>query len=80
MDIPEKINKAITAADAENKDVQPAYSRAASVLENEYFYPETNGYHAMTVRAATREDAHAIYLARRKPVSPVEKVAENNNE
>ena len=64
--------------DVENKDVQPTYSRAASVLENEYFYPESNGYQAITIRAATREDAHAIYLARRKPVTP-EKVAEETN-
>lgn len=80
MDIPEKINKAMTADQVENKDVQPTTVRAASVLENEYFYPEANGYQAITIRAATREDAHAIYLARRKPVSPAEKVEETSNE
>ncbi len=79
MDIPQKTNKAMNSADAENKDVQPTYSRAASVLENEYFYPEANGYRAITIRAATREDAHAIYLARRTPVSPEPKVAETNS-
>jgi hypothetical protein len=47
------------------------------VLENDYFYPEANGYQAITVRAATREDAHAIYLAKRKPVNPEEKVGES---
>ena len=62
----------------ENKDVQPTTIKAASRLENEYFYPESNGYQAITVRAATRQDAHAIYLERRKPVIP-EKVAEETN-
>lgn len=82
MDIPEKINKMMSSEGVDNKDVQPSYSRAASVLENDYFYPEANGYQAMTVRAATREDAHAIYLAKRKPVTPEEKVGESetNNE
>lgn len=80
MEIPQKQNKAMTAEQAENKDVQPTTVRAASVLENEYFYPEANGYQAIAIRAATREDAHAIYLAKRKPVSPAEKVAETNNE
>lgn len=82
MDIPNKTNKQIDGSETANKDVQPTYSRAASVLENDYFYPEANGYQAMTVRAATREDAHAIYLAKRKPVSPEEKVggSETNNE
>jgi hypothetical protein len=72
----------IDQANVEQKDVQPSFARAASVLENDYFYPEANGYQAMTVRAATREDAHAIYLAKRKPVTPEEKVVESetNNE
>jgi len=77
VDIQDKTNKMMSSQDAENKDVQPTYSRAASVLENDYFYPEANGYQAMTVRAATREDAHAIYLAKRKPVNPEEKVGES---
>jgi hypothetical protein len=82
VDISNTQNKMIEKSDVENKDVQPTYSRAASVLENDYFYPEANGYQAMTVRAATREDAHAIYLAKRKPVNPEEKVGESetNNE
>jgi hypothetical protein len=63
---------------ASNKDVQPTTIKAASQLENEYFYPEANGYQAITIRAATRQDAHAIYLERRKPVSP-EKVEEQTN-
>ncbi|HEY3742450.1 MAG TPA: hypothetical protein VGL53_21525 [Bryobacteraceae bacterium] len=67
----------LESEDVANKDVQPTYSRAASVLENDYFYPEANGYQAITVRAATREDAHAIYLAKRKPVNPEEKVGES---
>lgn len=62
----------------ENKDVQPTTIRATSQLENEYFYPESNGYQAISIRAATRQDAHAIYLERRKPVTP-EKVAEETN-
>ena len=78
MDIPNKINKIIGAEDVTNKDVQPTTIKAASQLENEYFYPEANGYQAITVRAATRQDAHAIYLERRKPVTP-EKVAETTN-
>jgi hypothetical protein len=82
MDIPEKLNKAITSDQVENKDVQPTTAIAASVLENDYFYPESNGYQAITIRAATREDAQAIYLAKRKPVNPEEKVGETetNNE
>lgn len=68
----------IDSADASNKDVQPTTLKAASQLENEYFYPASNGYEAITVRAATRWDAHAIYLERRKPVTP-EKVAEQTN-
>jgi DNA-binding GntR family transcriptional regulator len=82
VDIPQKQNKMLESEDVANKDVQPTYSRAASVLENDYFYPEANGYRAITIRAATREDAHAIYLAKRKPVSPVERSAESepNNE
>jgi hypothetical protein len=78
VDIPEKTNKMIDGADALNKDVQPTTVKAASQLENEYFYPESGGYQAISVRAATREDAHAIYLARRTPVSP-EKVAEETH-
>lgn len=77
MEIPEKQNKMVNGSDAENKDVQPTTVIAASVLENEYFYPASNGYEAMSVRAATREDAHAIYLAKRKPVSPEGKVEES---
>ncbi len=81
MDIPNKVNKIIDGSSVENKDVQPTTIKATSQLENEYFYPESNGYQAFSVRAATREDAHKIYLERRKPVNP-EKVAETetNNE
>jgi hypothetical protein len=70
------------SSDAENKAVQPTTIKAASQLENEYFYPESNGYQAITIRAATRQDAHAIYLERRKPVNPERKVGESetNNE
>ena len=68
----------IEGSDVSNKDVQPTTIKAASQLENEYFYPEANGFQAITVRAATRQDAHAIYLERRKPVTP-EKVADETN-
>ena len=78
MDIPKTQNKMIEGSDVSNKDVQPTTIKAASQLENEYFYPEANGFQAITVRAATRQDAHAIYLERRKPVTP-EKVAEQTN-
>lgn len=70
MDIPDKINKVMDASQVENKTVQPTTVRAASVLENEYFYPEANGYQAIVIRAATKYDADAIYLATRKPVNP----------
>lgn len=72
----------IDGADALNKDVQPTTIKAASQLENEYFYPESGGYQAISIRAATREDAQAIYLAKRKPVSPEERSdeSETNNE
>lgn len=79
MDIPKKTDKMMDGASAENKAVQPTTVRAASVLENDYFYPEANGYHAITVRAATKADADAIYLAKRKPVRPEEKVEEQTN-
>jgi hypothetical protein len=81
VDIPKTENKMIDGEDALNKDVQPTTIKAASQLENDYFYPESNGYQAITIRAATRQDAHAIYLARRKPVIP-EKVGdtETNNQ
>jgi DNA-binding GntR family transcriptional regulator len=75
VDIPKTQNKMIEGADVQNKDVQPTTIKAASQLENEYFYPESNGYQAITIRAATRQDAHAIYLERRKPV----KVADETN-
>jgi hypothetical protein len=78
VEIPNKTNKMLDGSDVENKDVQPTTIKAASQLENEYFYPESNGYQAITVRAATRQDAHAIYLERRKPVTP-EKVAEETH-
>jgi hypothetical protein len=69
----------IEGTGVENKDVQPTTVQAASVLENNYFYPEANGYQAITVRAATREDAQAIYLAKRQPVQAEEKVDEQTN-
>lgn len=74
-------NKMIEGSDVENKDVQPTTIKATSQLENDYFYPESNGYQAITIRAATRQDAEAIYLERRKPVNPG-KVGESetNNE
>jgi hypothetical protein len=78
VDIPKTQNKMIDSTDVQNKDVQPTTIKAASQLENEYFYPESNGYQAITIRAATRQDAHAIYLERRKPVTP-EKVADETN-
>jgi hypothetical protein len=78
LDISNKVNKIIGSEDVTNKDVQPTTIKAASQLENEYFYPASNGYQAITIRAATRGDAHAIYLEKRKPVTP-EKVAEDEN-
>ena len=78
MDIPNKNDKMISGAAAENKAVQPTTVRAASVLENDYFYPEANGWQAIVIRAATKPDADAKYLATRKPVNP-EKVDEPTN-
>ena len=80
MDIDSKTNKMIDGADTKNKDVQPTTIKAASQLENEYFYPESNGYQAISIRAATRQDAHAIYLERRKPVTPEKVADETHNE
>lgn len=82
MDIPKTENKMIGGDAVQDKDVQPTTALAASALENNYFYPESNGYQAITVRAATLEDAQKIYLAKRKPVNPEEKVgeSESNNE
>jgi hypothetical protein len=80
VEILNKQNKSMSAEDTENKGVLPTTVIAASVIENEYFYPEANGYQAISVRAATLQDAEQIYLAKRKPVSPAEKVEETNNE
>jgi hypothetical protein len=81
VDIPEIKNKMIDGEDALNKDVQPTTIKAASQLENEYFYPESGGYQAISIRAATRQDAQVIYVLKRKPVIP-EKVGdtETNNQ
>ena len=75
MEIPNKQNKIVDSASVQNKDVQPTTIKAVSQLEYEYFYPQSNGYEAIAVRAATREDADKIYFARRKPVNP-EKVGD----
>lgn len=83
MEIPNTQNKMIEGDNVANKDVQPTTAIAASVLENDYFYPESNGYKSISVRAATLQDAQKIYLAKRKPVSPepekVEDSTQNNN-
>lgn len=76
MDIESK-NKMVDSS--ANKEVQPTSIKAVSVLENEYFYPQSNGYQAISVRAATKQDADAIYFVRRKPVNP-EKVASETND
>lgn len=76
MEISNTRNKQIDGSDTQNKDVQPTTIKAVSQLENEYFFPESNGYQSITIRAATREDAHSIYLERRRPVKP-EKVDES---
>jgi hypothetical protein len=76
VEIPKTQNKMIDSNDVQNKDVQPTTIKAASQLENEYFYPESNGYQAITIRAATRQDAQAIYLVKRTPVSPEERSPE----
>lgn len=83
MDIPNSKDKAMDASATDNKQVQPVKAIAVSVLENEYFYPEANGYQSITVRAATKDDADKIYLARRRPVTPEPakvEAAETNNE
>jgi hypothetical protein len=84
MDIPDVSNKMIDGDSVNNKDVQPTTAIAASVLENDYFYPEANGYKSITIRAATLQDAQKIYLAKRIPVKPepekVEAASENNKE
>jgi hypothetical protein len=82
MDIQNKTNKMMGMGSdvIEDKDVQPTTIKAASQLENEYFYPESNGYQAITIRAATRQDAQAIYLERRKPIDPVKVAEQTNNE
>jgi hypothetical protein len=74
VEIPNKVNKIIDGSDAENKDVQPTSLRAVSVILNEYFYPQSNGYQAISVTAANREEAQSIYLDKRVPVQPEEKV------
>ena len=68
--------------DADNKQIpQPTSLKAVSVILNEYFYPEANGFKAISVTAANREEAEAIYLDKRVPVE-LEKVEakETNNE
>ena len=53
---------------AKNKDVEPVATVA--IIEHEYFYPPQNGYQALAVRAATKQDADTIYFEKRKPVKP----------
>jgi hypothetical protein len=84
VDIPEKTNKMMGMGSdvVEGKQIpQPTSLKAVSVILNEYFYPEANGYKAISVTAANRAEAEAIYLDKRVPVEP-EKVEakETNNE
>ena len=84
MDIPESKNKMMDSSAVENKEVQPTEDQGSLLFENEYFYPESNGWQSISVRASTKQDADAIYLERRKPVKPepekVEAEKESNNE
>jgi len=69
--------------DADNKQIpQPTSLKAVSVILNEYFYPAANGYQAICVVASNKEEAEKIYLDKRVPVQPDEKVEakETNNE
>jgi len=83
--IPDKDNKMMGGPANEEKQVQPIIAKAVSVLENEYFYPESNGYKAIAIRAATKSDADAIYMSKRQPISEPEteekvEETETNNE
>lgn len=68
MDIPKAKNKMIDSA--ENKADQPTTIRAVSPTVNEYFFPGGGVWQPMSVRAATREDAEAVYKEKREPVQP----------
>lgn len=80
--IPDKVNKMMDGGDTVMKTVEPTTITAVSVLENEYFYPASNGYKAISIRAATKADADAIYQRRRQPLNPPaleEKVDDKEN-
>ena len=79
--INEAKNKALGTSESKPAEPKAATIKAVSVIENEYFYPEQDGYQAISVRAATKQDADSIYLERRKPVNPGKvEAAESNNE
>jgi hypothetical protein len=85
LDIPEKQNKALTGAEANNKAADsPTTLRAVSALINEYFFPGGGIWKPMSIKAPNREQAEEIYKAKREPVTPEGKVEEEekptNNE
>ncbi len=87
MDIPEKQNKAMERDAAANKaEDMPTRVTAATRLTQDYYFPENNGWQAITVRAADITEAQEKYRAMRKPVSPatqpekVESENQSNNE
>ena len=60
--------------------VAPIKAVAVSKLNTEFFYPPNDGYAAMSVIAASREEADKTYLASRKKIAPEEKVEGTNSE
>ena len=59
---------------AETKVVAPVKAVAVSKLKTEFFYPPNQGYAAISVIAASREEADKTYLTTRKKLTAVGKV------
>ena len=81
MDIPEKVNKAMTGEATVNKaEDTPTTLRAVSAMFNEYFFPGGGKWKPMSINATTREEAEALHKAKREPVSKEEPKVEDNEE
>lgn len=68
----------VDSSAVENKADLPTSVTAVSRLINEYFFPGGGIWKPMSVKAPDREQAEAIYKAKRDPVSPVEKKVEES--
>jgi hypothetical protein len=77
MDINDKVNKAMSADEVQNKSDLPTSMRAVSQLINEYFFPGGGVWKPMSIKAPSREQAEAIHKDKREPVETVEEPTNN---